>query len=152
MRFVLAVLILAGLATGAVAEIGVTESADQIDISTSALTASIRKKGCVSGEAGGSLVDRKAGSHDAGFGPEIVDWLLEPGSDEAYRDKLQGDLTYEFNNLYHGSRLKRSIEGPQICTRAKELSPRVIRGRDFVAVTMDYQYQLSAGATSLGSR
>ena len=65
---------------------------------------------------------------------------MEPGSDEAYRDRLPGDLAYLFNNLYHGKRPKRSIEGPQICTQARELSPRVIRGKDFVAVQQDFTY------------
>src|SRR5437868_6221604 len=96
----------------------VVEDADQISIRGSALAAVIRKDGYVSGVAGGSLVDRKTGFHDAGFGLDIVDWLIEPGSDAAYRDHLSGDLTYDFNNLVHGKRAKRSVEGPQICTKA----------------------------------
>ena len=40
---------------------------------------------------------------------DIVDWVMEPGSDEAYRDKLPGDLPYAFNNLVHGKIPKRSI-------------------------------------------
>jgi hypothetical protein len=30
--------------------------------------------------------------------------------------------------------LKRSLEGPQICTMAKQLAPEIITGKDFVAV------------------
>ena len=92
------------------------------------------------------------GFRDAGFGLDIVDWIMEPGSDEAYRDKLPGDLPYLFNNRYHGKRPKRSIEGPQICTKAGELSPRVIKGADFVAIKQDYQYHLAAPGKKTGSR
>jgi alpha-L-fucosidase len=148
--FALAALLIG--ACHASADITVRDDADQIDISTTAIAASIRKKGYVSGVAGGSFVDRKTGFHDAGFGLDIVDWLMEPGSDAVYRDKLPGDLPYDYNNLVHGSRAKRSIEGPQICTQAKELSPRVIHGKDFVAITMDYTYRLAAPGKNTGSR
>jgi len=49
---------------------------------------------------------------------------MEPGSDEAYRKELPADLAYEFNNSWHGKTPKRTIEGPQICTKAGQLSPR----------------------------
>src|SRR5579871_3256291 len=98
--------------------IEVKDEPQRLRIATPALEASIRKEGYVSGVEGGSLLDRKTGSRDLGFGLDVVDWLMEPGSDEAYRDRLPGDLPYEFNNLVHGKRPKRSIEGPQICTRA----------------------------------
>jgi hypothetical protein len=82
---------------------------------------------------------------------------MEPGSDEAYRDQLPGDLPYLFNNAYHGRRAKRSLEGPQICTQAKRLDPRVIqgtdaRGQEFVAVVQDYTYRLAAPGKQAGSR
>mgnify|MGYP003347610391 CR=1 FL=1 len=89
---------------------------------------------------------------DLGFGLDIVDWIMEPGSDEAYRDKLAGDLPYVFNNLYHGKVAKRSIEGPQICTQAKELKPTVITGTDFVAVKQEYAYTLAAPGKKTGSK
>ena len=41
----------------------------------------------------------RPGSATPGFGLDIVDWIMEPGSDEAYRDQLPGDLPYVFNNL-----------------------------------------------------
>jgi hypothetical protein len=130
----------------------VTEDARRIRIETDTLAASIRKEGYVSGVEGGSLLDRKTGSRDLGFGLDIVDWLMEPGSDEAYRDKLPGDLPYTFNNLVHGRRPKRSIEGPQICTKAGRLEPRVIRGTDFVAVRQDFTYRLAAPGKVAGSK
>ena len=36
---------------------------------------------------------------------------MEPGSDEAYRDRLPGDLAYVFNNLYHGKRRQAEHRG-----------------------------------------
>ena len=133
-------------------EIVATESSQAITIATPDLEAAVRKQGYVSGVAGGSFLDKKTGFRDAGFGLDIVDWIMEPGSDEAYRDQLPGDLPYLFNNLYHGKRAKRSIEGPQICTKAKAVSPRIIRGDDFVAVKMDFQYYLAAPGKKTGSR
>lgn len=142
--------LLAGRAFGD--EFSVTEDSDQIRISTPALEAVVRKRGYVSGVAGGSFLDKKTGFRDAGFGLDIVDWIMEPGSDEAYRDQLPGDLAYLFNNAYHGQTPKRSLEGPQICTKAKELNPQLIRGKDFVAVTMDFRYQIAAPGKQTGSR
>ena len=105
-----------------------SEDGDQIKIVTPELEAAIQKKGYVSGVAGGSLVNRKTGFRDAGFGLDIVDWIMEPGSDVAYRDQLDQELVYRFNTTYHGKTAKRSIEGPQICTQARELRPRSFAG------------------------
>lgn len=129
----------------------IVENDDQIKIASSTIEGVIRKKGYVTGVAAGSFLDKKTGFHDAGYGLDIVDWIMEPGSDEAYRDQLKGDLKYEFNNSYHGKTPKRSIEGPQICTKAKELSPRVIRGKDFVAIAMSFEYQIAAPGKKTGS-
>jgi hypothetical protein len=129
----------------------VMEDPERIRISGSALEASIRKKGYVTGVEAQSLHDRKTGFRERGFGLDIVDWVMEPGSDEAYRDQLPGDLPYHFNNSYHGKRPKRSIEGPQICTRAGALSPELIRGADFVAVKQSYRYHLAAPGKKTGS-
>jgi len=132
--------------------IRVSEDDERIRIVSSALEASIRKKGYVSGVEGGSFLDRKTGFRDLGFGLDIVDWLLEPGSDAEYRDRLRKDLVYEYNNPFHGKIAKRSVEGPQICTRARSLEPAIIRGRDFVAVKMSYRYHLAAPGKKAGSR
>ena len=129
----------------------VIENDELIQISNSTLEAVIRKRGYVTGVAGGSFVDKKTGFRDAGFGLDIVDWIMEPGSDEAYRDQLPGDLPYLFNNLYHGKRAKRTIEGPQICTKAKEVSPELIRGNGFVAVKTRFKYYLAAPGKKTGS-
>ena len=92
----------------------ITEDEDRIRIVTPDLSAAVKQRGYVSGIEAGSLVDKKTGQHDLGYGLDIVDWIMEPGSDAAYRDQLKGDLKYEVNNVYHGKTHKRSIEGPQI--------------------------------------
>jgi len=129
----------------------ITDTPDEIQIAGDTLEAAVRKRGYVSGVKGGSLLDKKTGFRDLGHGLDIVDWIMEPGSDAAYRDKLPGDLPYPVGNLYHGQRAKRSIEGPQICTKARELQPRVVDGRDFVAVEMKWNYTIAAPGKKAGS-
>jgi hypothetical protein len=129
----------------------ISEDDAQIKVSTDKLQAIIRKQGYVTGTAAGSLVDRETGFRDAGFGLDIVDWIMEPGSDADYRDQLPKEMVYQFGNAYHGQRAKRSIEGPQICTQAKQLSPKVIRGKDFVAIEQSYQYKTAAPGKKTGS-
>jgi hypothetical protein len=130
----------------------VTENEQQIQIETPQLSAAVCKRGYTSGVARQSFVDKKTGFRDAGFGLDIVDWLMEPGSDEAYRDKLPKELLYHTGDLYHGKIVKRSIEGPQICTQARQLHPEVIRGRDFVAVRQQYKYHIAAPGKKPGSQ
>ncbi|HPA17636.1 MAG TPA: hypothetical protein PLU30_07795 [Verrucomicrobiae bacterium] len=132
-------------------EFRITEDADQINIASATLEAAIRKRGYVSGVYRQTLLDKKTGFRDPGFGLDIVDWLMEPGSDETYRNKLPDDLKYVFGNLHHGNIPKRSIEGPQICTKAKEVSPLVVRGKDFVAVKTSFRYTLAAPGRKAGS-
>jgi hypothetical protein len=145
------VLVFAGSAAARAAEVQITETDDQIKLVTSTLEAAIQKKGYVTGVARQSFLDKKSGFRDAGFGLDIVDWIMEPGSDEAYRDNLNPELVYRFNNDYHGKTPKRSIEGPQICTQAKELHPEVIQGRDFVAVKQQFKYLTAAPGKKTGS-
>lgn len=134
------------------ADYQVTESDAEVKIVTPQLEAAIRKQGYVSGVAAQSLLDKKTGFRDAGFGLDIADWIMEPGSDEAYRDQLDPELVYQFNNPWHGRRAKRSIEGPQICTQARQLTPEVIRGEDFVAVRQGFQYRTAAPGKKTGSQ
>ena len=80
-----------------------SEDGDQIKIVTPELEAAIQKKGYVSGVAGGSLVNRKTGFRDAGFGLDIVDWIMEPGSDDGLSGRnWTSELVYRFNTTYHG--------------------------------------------------
>jgi hypothetical protein len=155
-RIGVSLILVAGLAlttsAAPAADYQVTESDAEVKIVTPQLEAAIRKQGYVSGVAAQSLLDKKTGFRDAGFGLDIADWIMEPGSDEAYRDQLDPELVYQFNNPWHGRRAKRSIEGPQICTQAKQLTPEVIRGEDFVAVRQSFQYRTAAPGKKTGSR
>jgi hypothetical protein len=130
----------------------VVENGDVIEISTPELAAVVKKKGYVTGIAAGTFLDKQTGFRDAGFGLDIVDWIMEPGSDEAYRDQLPKEMVYQFGNSYHGQRPKRSIEGPQICTQAKELDPQVIRGERFVGIQQSFHYQTAAPGKKTGSK
>ncbi len=139
------------IARPAVAEITVIETDDEVRIDTSALSATIRKKGYVSGVSRQTFVDKKTGAKDLGYGLDIADWIMEPGADDAYRDRLDPELIYRYGNEYHGNSPKRAIEGPQICTQAKELTPSIVRGPDFVAVKQTFRYRTAAPGKAVGS-
>jgi hypothetical protein len=123
--------------------IKVKETDAYVEIDTDALQARINKKGYVSGTAAGSLLDRKTGARDVGFGLHIMDFLMAPGwRDDGYprEAKVHGDLP------------KHYVEGPQICTQAKELKPEVVRGKDFVAVTLRYTFNKPGKGYKAGSK
>lgn len=122
--------------------IAVVETADSIQIDTDALQAVVRKKGYVSGIAAGSFLDKKTGARDLGFGLHIMDFLLAPG----WRDD-----GYERDPKLHGNLPKHYVEGPQICTQAKELKPEITRGKDFVAIRMRYTYNKPGEGFKAGS-
>lgn len=147
----LLVFALAAFPADAADDFSVAETPEQITISTPHLEAGIRKKGYVTGVYRQTFLDKKTGFRDAGFGLNIADWIMEPGSDRGYRDKLDKELVYRYGNNYHGKRPKRSIEGPQICTQAKELQPTVIRGKDFVGVVQTFRYKTAAPGKQTGS-
>lgn len=132
-------------------DIRVIDTEDELRIETPELGAAVSKRGYVTGIKRQSFVDRRTGFRDAGFGLDIVDWIMEPGSDETYRNRLEGDLVYRFGNEYHGARPKRAIEGPQICTKARVMEPHVVRGKDFVAVRQQFKYRTAAPGHRTGS-
>jgi hypothetical protein len=144
-------LILSSVISLSGAEYSVEDTADKVQIKTPHLKAAINKEGYVTGVYRNTFLDKKTGFRDLGFGLDIVDWIMEPGSDEAYRDKLDEELVYRFNNEYHGKTPKRSIEGPQICTRAKTMQPEIIRGKDFVAIKQQFRYKTAAPGKKTGS-
>jgi hypothetical protein len=133
------------------ADYTVTEDETEIRITTPQIEAAVLKKGYVSGVGRQTFLDKKTGFRDPGFGLDIADWIMEPGSDLAYRDQLEKELVYQYGNAYHGRQAKRSIEGPQICTRAKELRPEVVRDPNFVAVRHSFQYKTAAPGKATGS-
>src|SRR5581483_3325292 len=106
-------------------DIKVSETDDYVQIETDALQARVRKKGYVSGIERGTFLDRKTGARDLGFGLHIMDFLLAPG----WRDD-----DYSRDAKLHGNLPKHYVEGPQICTQAKELKPEIVQRKDFVAV------------------
>jgi hypothetical protein len=120
----------------------VHQTDEYVEIETDALVARIRKKGYVSGVAAGSLLDKKTGARDLGFGLHIMDFLLAPGwRDDGYgRDKK-----------VHGDLPKHYVEGPQICTQARELKPETIEGKGFVAVRLRYRFTKPAKGFNAGS-
>jgi hypothetical protein len=102
-----------------------------IEVETDALVARINTKGYVSGTAAGGLLDKKTGARDLGFGLHVMDFLLAPG----WRDD-----GYTRDPKLHGNLPKHYVEGPQICTKAKELKPQITRGKGFVAVTFRFTF------------
>ena len=90
----------------------------------------------------GSFLDKKTGAHDLGFGLHIMDFLLAPG----WRDD-----GYQRDPKLHGNLPKHYVEGPQICTQAKQLKPEMIRGKDFVAVKLRFTYNKPAKGFKAGS-
>ena len=123
-------------------KIRVEQTEDFIQIDTDALQARIRKKGYVSGIDKASLLDKKTGARDLGFGLHIMDFLMAPG----WRDD-----GYLRDAKVHGNLPKHYVEGPQICTQAKELKPEVLRGDDFVAVRQRYTFHKPGKGYKAGS-
>lgn len=122
--------------------ISVVDSADEVRIETDVLTASIRKRGYVSGIAAGSFVDKKSGAKDVGFGLHVMDFLMAPGwRDDGYEraPKLHGDLP------------KHYVEGPQICTQAGSLPVEVVSGKGFVALRATYPFREPGEGYQAGS-
>jgi hypothetical protein len=123
-------------------KLAVTETDEYVQIDTDAIQAQIRKKGYVSGVARGTFLDRKTGARDPGFGLHIMDFLLAPG----WRDDK-----YTRDRKFHGDLPKHYVEGPQICTKARELKPEIIRGKDFVAVKLRYTFHEPGQGYKAGS-
>lgn len=120
----------------------ITQTPDFIQIDTDALSAVVRKRGYVSGVAQGHFLDRKTGANELGFGLHIMDFLLAPG----WRDD-----GYLRDPMIHGHLPKHYVEGPQICTQAKQLDADVIQGSDFVAVKLRCRYREAAPGLKPGS-
>jgi hypothetical protein len=120
----------------------VKQTDEYVQIDTDVLQAKVRTKGYVSGIAAGSLLDRKTGARDLGFGLHIMDFLLGPG----WRDD-----GYSRDPKLHGNLPKHYVEGPQICTQAKQLEPEIIRGEGFVAVRLKFRFTQPGKGFKAGS-
>ena len=88
-------------------EFQVSEVDEGIVISSPTLDAFVRKKAYVTGVAAGSGLDKQSGFRDAGYELDIVDWIMEPGSDEAH-DRFAGHKGLE--GVDQGWKLIRSIK------------------------------------------
>lgn len=146
----------------------VTENDRAIKIETDKLEAVIPNRDpirCMTGIEKGSFLDKATGFRELGDGLLIVDWLMEPGSDDAFRDQLPQDDRYVWHTketdpqkrdyafVAHGSsHRKRVIEGPQLCVKMKPVQPEVVHGRDFVAVTTTYSFEYAAPGRKAGSK
>ncbi len=151
----------------------VSEDDRAIKIETDRLEAVIPKKNpkhWMTGIEKGSFLDKATGFREVGDGLMVVDWLMEPGSDQEYADQLsapngEGIVRYTWYEnetdpnrrhyalMAHGSsHRKRIIEGPQLCHRMKPVQPEVIRGKDFVAVRTTYRFEYAAPGRKPGSR
>src|SRR5438552_885294 len=143
----------------------VTEDDRAIKIETDRLEAIIPKKNpkqWMTGIEKGSFLDKTTGFREIGDGLMVIDWLMEAGSDEAWRDQVRapdghgvGRYTWHTNEteparqsyalLAHGSsHRKRMVEGPQLCHRMKPVLPHITRGKDFIAVKTAYKYEYAA--------
>jgi hypothetical protein len=137
------VMLLHTVASAAQNLIRVEETDDAVRVETDALRASVPKKGYVSGIGAGSFVDKKTGARDLGFGLHVWDFLMAPG----WRDD-----GYERDPKLHGNLPKHYVEGPQICTQAKELPAEVIRGDGFVAVRLRFTFTKPGEGLKAGSK
>jgi hypothetical protein len=113
----------------------------RIKVETGRYRASIATEGYVTGVAAGSFVDTKTGARDLGFGLCIVDFLLEPA--DPNRAIPDGQYTFGPGDKVHGNIPKRYVEGPQICTKARRLTPRVYRGDGFAAIQARYRWDVA---------
>src|SRR5262245_62287773 len=123
------------------AEPVVREVKDGLEIETDQLVATVKSKGYVSGIAAGTFRDKKTGARDTGFGLHIMDFLLAPG----WRDD-----GYSRDPKIHGNLPKHYVEGPQICTKARQLEPEVIEGKNFIAVRLRFRFTEAATGLQAG--
>ena len=130
-RLLLVALLIAVVLPVRAAEPVVRTGDDFVEVETDALVARIKTRGYVSGTSAAGLLDKKTKARDLGYGLHVMDFLLAPG----WRDD-----GYSRDPKLHGNLPKHYVEGPQICTKAKELKPEITRGKGFVAVTLRYTF------------
>jgi len=120
-----------------------------VRIETEKYFAAVQTEGYVSGVMAGSFVDKATGSKDLGFGLVIVDFLLEPGTDD---ESTPEHLRYSWGDKIHGNIPKRFVELPQICTQAKKLPFEIFEGKNFVAVKQWFNWTIARPPYKPGSR
>lgn len=149
-------------------KIRITEDNRAIKIETDAIEAVIPKrdpKHWMTGIEKGTFLDKATGFREVGDGLMVIDWLMEPGSDEDWGEVPQEGWErygwYENETdpkkreamwLAHGSsHRKRMVEGPQLCHRMKPVQPEIIRGEGFAAVKTSYRFEYAAPGRQAGS-
>jgi hypothetical protein len=153
--------------------VNLTEDDRAITVETKKLEAVIPKKNpkhWMTGIEKGSFLDKTTGFREVGDGLMVVDWLMEPGSDEAWDKRLfaadgngLGRYSWYANEtdparksytlMAHGSsHRKRMVEGPQLCHRMKPVHPEIIRGPNFIAVKTTYKFEYAAPGRKPGSQ
>lgn len=144
LRYVVAMIASIGAfrTTPAAEPIRVERGDSAILVETDKLQARIATKGYVSGIARGSLIEKATGAHELGSGLHIMDFLLAPG----WRDD-----GYERSLKLHGNLPKHYVEGPQICTQARELAAEITRGEGFVAITLRFTFTQPGKGYKAGS-
>lgn len=118
-----------------------------LKIETDKFTAQVKTEGYVTGVAEATFTDKKTGARERGYGLDIVDFLMEPGEDDA----TYAPHRYDFRNGHHGSIAKRFVELPQICTQAKKVEYQIVRGKDFVAVKQWFKWTIGTAGRKAGS-
>jgi len=152
--------------------VNVVENDDRIAIETPELEVAIPKrnpKHWMTGTEKESFRDKATGFHEAGDGLMVIDWLMEPGSDEEYADQLDDNELTHFaqyvwyenetdpkeidyaRNAHGSSHRKRAVEGPQLCHRLKPVQPEIIQGEDFIAVKTQSRFEFAAPGRQAGS-
>lgn len=129
-------------------ELSIERKGSVIQVETEAISTKVHTEGYVSGVAGGTLLDKKTGARDLGFGLDIVDFLLEPKWDEP---GVSGELAYLRDRMLHGNLPKRYVELPQICTAARKIEAKTFLGDDFVAVKLSFRYTTATYGRKPGS-
>lgn len=153
--------------------VNATDDGRAITIESDKLEAIIPKRDprqWMTGIEKGSFLDKATGFREIGDGLMVIDWLMEPGSDEAWSEEVfapdgngVGRYSWHTNEtdpdrisytrMAHGtSHRKRMIEGPQLCHRMKPVEPKILRGKDFVAVQTEYRFEYAAPGRKPGSR
>jgi len=117
-------------------------------IETNCYRAAVQTEGYVSGVGAGCFFDKRTGSTDLSFGLCIIDFLLEPGSDD---HMVSSEHHYHWGDMVHGDLPKRYVELPQICTQAKNLPYNIVEGADFVGVKQWFHWNVAPSPYQAGS-
>ncbi len=150
---VVASFVMAGFASAqdAASDLKVVDTPDEIQLSLPHLEAAIRKKGYVSGVKANSLLDRRTGFRDIGFGLDIVDWIMERGATRRIAASSTRNLCTSSATRTTG----RPPNGPskgRKSARRRRCSTRACCGeKTSLAVQQKFNYRTAAPGKNTGS-